>query len=354
MCGESNGFRTAGGAMMSSSSSNRECRETTTGSRNGSVGSPEHGPTEEATLWPVGAARRVGRQEKSGKESGRFPGGGNAGAGGGRAGEGGGEITRGDGASDLRGGESGGRTNTVERGGISPTGGGGDGGDDGGGSGDSGDDGGRDDGGGGDCMKCELRLLEVATFLTITGTGYMIRRELSIHNYFGCFFSLPIVISCMRWGLAAGRKTMVATAILLFVLSGPLKATTYLLMHGLVGLTMGSLWRLRLSWGVSLALCSLVRLIGVIGYIMITSFLIRENILNLITINVHASLTYVLTAIGVNVIPTMGAIYAIFGTLLMLNCGFFVFLLHILYSVFLTKLGMKASLALPRWLEKAI
>uniref|UniRef100_A0A2P2J2P2 Uncharacterized protein n=1 Tax=Rhizophora mucronata TaxID=61149 RepID=A0A2P2J2P2_RHIMU len=50
---------------------------------------------------------------------------------------------------------------------------------------------------------------------------------LSIQNYFGCFFSLPIVISSMRWGVAAGRKTMVATAILLFVLSGPVKALTY-------------------------------------------------------------------------------------------------------------------------------
>lgn len=30
-----------------------------------------------------------------------------------------------------------------------------------------------------------------------------------LQNYFGCFFSLPIVISSMRWGIAAGRKTMV-------------------------------------------------------------------------------------------------------------------------------------------------
>lgn len=69
-------------------------------------------------------------------------------------------------------------------------------------------------------------------------------------NYFACFFSLPIVISSMRWGVGAGRKTMVchllhfgffkscmeliifiwqvATTMLLFVLSGPVKASTYL------------------------------------------------------------------------------------------------------------------------------
>jgi hypothetical protein len=39
---------------------------------------------------------------------------------------------------------------------------------------------------------------------------------------------------------------------------------------------------------------------------------------------------------------------------LLLNCGFFVFLLHIMYTAFLTKLGIKPSVKPPRWLEKAI
>ncbi|KAF9624768.1 hypothetical protein IFM89_013849 [Coptis chinensis] len=173
-------------------------------------------------------------------------------------------------------------------------------------------------------------------------------------NYFGWFFAFPIVISSMRWGLAAGRKTMVATAMLLFILSGPVKASTYLLMHGLVGLSMGSSWRLGANWGLSIAMCTAVRAMGAVGYVLISSFLIRENILALITINIHASLTYLLTAIGVNAVPSMNTIYTIFGTLLFLNCGFFVFLLHILYAVILSRLGMKDSLTLPRWLKKAI
>nr|CAD1839427.1 unnamed protein product [Ananas comosus var. bracteatus] len=125
-------------------------------------------------------------------------------------------------------------------------------------------------------------------------------------------------------------------------------------MHGLVGFAMGSLWRLGANWVTSIFLCSIVRAMGAVGYVLISSFLIRENILDLITINIHASLTYILTAIGVNVVPTMDAIYLLFGTLLLLNCGFFVFLLHILYAVILTKLGLRASLKLPKWLDKAI
>uniref|UniRef100_A0A453REP4 Uncharacterized protein n=5 Tax=Triticinae TaxID=1648030 RepID=A0A453REP4_AEGTS len=54
-----------------------------------------------------------------------------------------------------------------------------------------------------------------------------------------------------------------------------------------------------------------------------------------------------------NAVPSMDAIYVIFGTLLLLNCGFFVFILHIIYTIFLTKLGIKPSLRPPRWLGKA-
>ncbi|KAM0924158.1 hypothetical protein ACQ4PT_005127 [Festuca glaucescens] len=198
------------------------------------------------------------------------------------------------------------------------------------------------------------QLVECAMFASVAGLAYFLSNSLAIENYFSCFFPLPIVISSLRWGLAAGRKTMVATVLLLFTLSGPVKASTYLLMHGVVGLAMGTMWRLETNWIVSIILCSIIRAVGACGYVFVSSFLIRENILQLITVNIHASLTFILAAAGVNAIPSMDAVYVIFGTLLLLNCAFFVFILHIIYTIFLTKLGIKPSVRLPRWLDKAI
>ncbi|XP_024934061.3 uncharacterized protein LOC107428266 [Ziziphus jujuba] len=199
-----------------------------------------------------------------------------------------------------------------------------------------------------------LALVECSMFAALTGLVYFLSNSLAIENYFGCFFSLPIVISSMRWGIAAGRKTMVATTVLLLILSGPVKALTYLLRHGIVGFTMGALWRMGADWSLSIFLCTIVRALGAVGYVLITSFLIRENILALITINIHASLTFMFTAAGIYTIPSMEFIYTLFGILVLLNSGSFMFLLHLLYSVFLTRLGMRTSLRLPRWLEKAI
>ncbi|XP_060214943.1 uncharacterized protein LOC132641872 isoform X1 [Lycium barbarum] len=202
--------------------------------------------------------------------------------------------------------------------------------------------------------KDTLRLVESAMFAAVSGLAYLLSNSLAIENYFGCFFALPIVISSMRWGVAAGRKTMVATVVLLFVLSGPVKALNYMLMHGLLGFTMGSLWRVRTSWGASIFLCALARAVGALGYVVLTSFLIGENILALITVNIHATLSYILTSLGSQIVPSMNFIYTLFGTLLLINCAFFVSLLHLLYAIFLTKFGMKANLRLPRWLAVAI
>lgn len=145
---------------------------------------------------------------------------------------------------------------------------------------------------------------------------------------------------------------MVATAMLLLTLSGPVKASTYLLMHGFLGLAMGSLWRLGMNWGVSILFCTLVRILGALGFVLLSSFLIRENILYIITINIHASIMNAFGALGINAVISMGAIYTIFGSILLLNSAFLVLLLHVLYAIFISKLGMKTSLNLPSWLER--
>ncbi|KAL0556515.1 hypothetical protein IC582_005029 [Cucumis melo] len=76
--------------------------------------------------------------------------------------------------------------------------------------------------------KKTLAMVECSMFAALNGLVYFLSNSLALENYFGCFFCLPIVISSMRWGISAGRKTMVATFLLLLVLSGPVKALTYL------------------------------------------------------------------------------------------------------------------------------
>ncbi|KAL2649980.1 hypothetical protein R1flu_018108 [Riccia fluitans] len=183
-------------------------------------------------------------------------------------------------------------------------------------------------------LQNTLRLVECAMLAATAGLAYFLSNMFRLEAYLGCFFPLPVVISSMRWGAAAGRKTMIATAMLLLVLSGPLKAASYLLMHGFVGLGMGSLWRWRFNWLLSIGVCTVVRSLGAVGFVLLSSWLLRENLLGLITINAHASFSYILAAAGINIIPSMMAIYIVFSVLVMINSGSFVFLLHVLKDTF--------------------
>ncbi|KAL3701738.1 hypothetical protein R1sor_019760 [Riccia sorocarpa] len=203
-------------------------------------------------------------------------------------------------------------------------------------------------------LQNTLRLVECAMLAATAGLAYFLSNLFRIEGYLGCFFPLPVVISSMRWGASAGRKTMIATAMLLLVLSGPLRAASYLLMHGFVGLGMGSLWRWRFNWLLSIAVCTVVRSLGAVGFVLLSSWLLRENLFGLITINAHASFSYILAAAGINYIPSMMAIYIVFSVLVMINAGSFVFLLHVLYAIFLKRLGIPVAISVPGWIERAL
>ncbi|URE31846.1 putative membrane protein (DUF2232) [Musa troglodytarum] len=69
-------------------------------------------------------------------------------------------------------------------------------------------------------FKKTLRLVECAMFAAVAGLAYFLSNSLAIE---------------------------VATTMLLLTLSGPVKASTYMLMHGAVGLAIGTLWRRRFA-----------------------------------------------------------------------------------------------------------
>ncbi|KAB1225494.1 hypothetical protein CJ030_MR1G018613 [Morella rubra] len=112
-----------------------------------------------------------------------------------------------------------------------------------------------------------LALVECSMFAALTGLVYFLSNSLAIE---------------------------VATTMLLLVLSGPVKALTYLLKHGIVGFTMGTLWS-----------CLAVQVQACFVFIPVL----------MITINIHASLTFMFTASGLNTIPSMNAIYTLFAVL---------------------------------------
>lgn len=74
------------------------------------------------------------------------------------------------------------------------------------------------------------------------------------------------------------------------VLLGPLRSITYVLVHGILAACLGTLWRYQSSWGISIFLGAVIRMSGQLGYLLLSSVTMNENLFAVILSNVHGLL----------------------------------------------------------------
>jgi hypothetical protein len=61
-------------------------------------------------------------------------------------------------------------------------------------------------------------------------------------------------------------------------------------MHGMLAAALGSCWKLRLPWSVSVPLGAALRMGGQLGYLLLSSVTLNENLFAVIVANVHGLL----------------------------------------------------------------
>ena len=74
------------------------------------------------------------------------------------------------------------------------------------------------------------------------------------------------------------------------VLLGPIRAVTYFFMHGLLAVSLGALWHWRAQWGITLVTGAITRLLGTLGYFVVTSWTLNEDLFSLLLTNVYSLL----------------------------------------------------------------
>ncbi len=74
------------------------------------------------------------------------------------------------------------------------------------------------------------------------------------------------------------------------MLLGPIRAVTYIFMHGLPAVCLGALWHWRAHWGITLVTGSIIRLLGTLGYLGVTSWTLNEDLFSLLLANVYSLL----------------------------------------------------------------
>eukprot|EP00879_Flechtneria_rotunda_P012359 GHRR01012906.1.p1 GENE.GHRR01012906.1~~GHRR01012906.1.p1 ORF type:complete len:280 (+),score=115.70 GHRR01012906.1:215-1054(+) len=136
-------------------------------------------------------------------------------------------------------------------------------------------------------LKDTQVLVETAMLSAVSGLAFLLSTLLKLDNSLGYFLPLPIAIAACRAGVAAAWHTMMATAFLLLVLLGPLRAITYVLMHGMLAAALGSMWVWQWPWLISIPAGAVLRMVGQLGYLVLSSLTMNENLFAVMLANVH-------------------------------------------------------------------
>ncbi|EIE18715.1 hypothetical protein COCSUDRAFT_20460, partial [Coccomyxa subellipsoidea C-169] len=199
-------------------------------------------------------------------------------------------------------------------------------------------------------------LVETAMLAAVGGVVYVVATILKLQSYLGYFQPMPIVVSAMRWGPAAGRKTMTATCFLLLGENFPLSTEdilTFLLNQGLLAATLGASWSLGMHWALSVAAGALVRVGGMMAYVLVSSWIMNENLFSILMTNIYSLLDQMNAFIGASGAPPPTVVIVVLASLLIVNAVLYIFLMHVLYTVLLRSMGYTMS-SLPASVERAV
>ncbi|GLC34320.1 hypothetical protein PLESTB_000742500 [Pleodorina starrii] len=182
-------------------------------------------------------------------------------------------------------------------------------------------------------------LVETAMLAAVSGLAYLLSTILKLENSLGYFLPLPVVLAALRSGPGAGWRTMTATCFLLVVLLGPLRAMSYLFLHGLLAATLGSLWSAQAGFWPGVVAGALVRMVGQLSYLVMSSVTMNENMFALLLSNVYNMLDQTSAALGLTGAPSVTAVNCTIFSLLLINGLTYCFLVHVVYRVMLGAMG---------------
>jgi hypothetical protein len=182
-------------------------------------------------------------------------------------------------------------------------------------------------------------LVECAMLAALTGLLFHLSTLFRVDAWFGALFPLPVVIAAARHGNEASARVAVVTTLLLFVLSGPLRAANYVFLHGAMAFSLGALWNKKKSWWVTVPLSAAVRSLGIFASLAFSSLVLRENVMRLLVTQMFGLLDQIAANVGSTAAPTIGGVWFCAVFFVLLNSLSYVAILHAVYAIVLRAVG---------------
>ncbi|WZN63751.1 hypothetical protein HKI87_08g53020 [Chloropicon roscoffensis] len=135
-------------------------------------------------------------------------------------------------------------------------------------------------------------LTERSMFAALTALVYLVGFSFRLEGYMGYILPLPIILMGVRHGARSCWSTLALISVLQTVLFGPVRAASFVCVHGFYSAVLATFWSKSLAgrgdaaagrgWLAIILVTAVSRVVGLVGSIFLLSWLIGDNILALI------------------------------------------------------------------------
>ncbi|MFZ4727469.1 MAG: DUF2232 domain-containing protein [Pseudanabaena sp.] len=196
-------------------------------------------------------------------------------------------------------------------------------------------------------------MVETAFLASTTAMLFLINFYFPLGPLLRMLFPLPTALAYLRWNSRAAWMSMVVTALLLAILMGPTRSIQYIVPHGLVGVTLGYLWKRDFPWSGSLSIATMIGSVGTAFQFAFLSVLMGENVWNYSIAQITGLLNWVMQLFGSLEQPDFATIQ-IFAIAAIIFSNFaYQLLVHLVAWIVLVRLGNPIP-SPPKWIESLL
>lgn len=195
-----------------------------------------------------------------------------------------------------------------------------------------------------------LKMVETAFLASTASLIWFINYYFPLGPLLRIFFPVPIALVYLRWGSRAAWMAAGVSGLLLSVLMGPTRSILFIFPFGLMGVLLGSAWRRRSPWVVSIALGTLLGALGFFFRFWLVSILTGEDLWVYTITQVTRLVEWGYIKLGLLSQPSVSIIQALAIAMVFVNNVVYLFVVHLAAWFLLDRLGNPIPRP-PNWVQ---
>ena len=211
-------------------------------------------------------------------------------------------------------------------------------------------------------------LTERSMFASLTALLYLVGFSFRLEGYMGYLLPLPIILMGARHGARSSWSTLGLISVLQTVLFGPVRAASFVCVHGFYSAVLSTFWsrsqrrgkaggkrRIGDSWLVIVVVTAISRACGLIGSIFLLSWLIGDNILSLIFSGIENLFEQLFSVLGLPYLEfplPRGLLAGTFFCLAILSSCLYVAVVYVMHASVIYKMGIEVPV--PAFLRRRL